>query len=95
MFDADAWPVYVHKEEANLITTLLDTNLASDTTKGISLRGCKFVSGNRTLTPRAVKMDRIQEQNRVTYNMTAVVVKNVYPVDIKYEEILASLFMGL
>jgi len=37
---------------------------------------------------------RIQEQNRVAYNMTTVVVKNVYPVEIKYEETLASLFLG-
>ena len=86
VFDAEAWHVYVHKEEVSLITKLLETHLVSDTTKVMSLRGCKFVPGSRTLTPRALKMYRIQEQNRVTYNMTTVVVKNVYPVVIKYEE---------
>jgi len=94
MFDADAWHVYVHKEEASLITKLLETHLASDSTKVMSLRGCKFVPGNRNLTPRAVKMYRIQEENRVAYNMTTVVVKNVYPVEIKFEQNLESLFIG-
>jgi len=86
MFDADTWHLYVHKEEASLITKLLETHLASDSTKVMSLRGYKFVPGNRNLTPRAVKMYRIQEQNRVAYNMTTVVVKNVYPVEIKFEK---------
>jgi len=94
VFDVDAWHVYLHKEEVSLITKLLKTHLASDTTKVMSLRCCKFVLGNRALTPKAVNMYRIQEQNRVTYNMTIVVVKHVYLVDIKYEESLASLFMG-
>jgi hypothetical protein len=94
VFDADAWHVYAHKAEANTIAKLLVEHLASDSVKVMSLRGCKLVPALRSITPKAVKMYRIQEQNRVAYNMTTVVVKNVYPVEIKYEEGLASLFLG-
>jgi len=94
VFDADAWQVYAHKEETNTIGKLLVEHLASDAVKVMSLRGCKLVPGARSITPKAVKMYRIQEQNRVAYNMTTVVVTNVYLVEVKYEESLASLFLG-
>ena len=94
VFDADAWHVHAHKNEANMIGKILVEHLASDAIKVMSLRGCKLVPALRSITPKAVKMYRIQEQNRVAHNMTTMVVKNVYPVEVKYEESLASLFMG-
>jgi len=62
VFDGDAWHVYAHKEETNTIgKLLLVEHLASDSVKVMSLRGCKLVPENRTITPQAIKMYIIQE----------------------------------
>ena len=75
-FDANAWHVYVNKDEARDASNLLLPHLASEhIDKALGIRGCKLVPGSKNITPKSVKMYRIQEQNRVTYNMTTVVVK--------------------
>ena len=68
VFDVDAWHIYAHKEEANTIGKLLVEHLASESVELMSLRGCKLLPGNRSITPKTVKMHRIQEQNLVTYS---------------------------
>jgi len=95
-FDADAWHDFVNKDEARDASKLLLTHLASEhLDKTLRIRGCKLVSGSKNITPTSVKMYCIQEQNRVTYNMTTVVVKNIYyPGDIYYSDSLSGLFQG-
>ena len=97
VFDANAWHVYVNKEEAREVSKLLLAHLASDhLDKALGIRGCKLVPGSKNITPESVKMYCIQEQNRVMYTMTTVVVKNIYPVDIYYSNSLSlsGLFQG-
>jgi hypothetical protein len=94
VFDADVWHVYVHKSEAAQISRMIEKYLAEERQPDLSLRGCKFVPGSRAITSKAVKLYRIQEQNRVTYNMAAIVIKNLYPTFIEYKEDLQGLFAG-
>ena len=85
----------MNKAESREASKLLLSHLASNhENKALGLRGCKLVSGNRNVTPKLVKMYRIQEQNRVTYNMTTAVIKNIYPADIQYSDSLSGFFTG-
>jgi len=85
----------VDKEESREATKLLLSHLSSDhQDKALGIRGCKLVPGSKCITPKSVKMYRIQEQNRVTYKMTTVVVKNIYPADIYYSDSLSGFFPG-
>jgi len=95
VFDADAWHVFVNKDKAREASKLLLPHLASDhLDKALGIRGCKLVPGSKNITLTPVKMYYIQEENRVTYNMTTVVVKNIYPADIYYSDSLSGLFQG-
>ena len=95
VFDTDARHVFVNKDEARDTSKLLLAHLASDhLDNALGIRGCKLVLGSKYITPTSVKMYCIQEQNRVTYNMTTVVVKNIYPADIYYSDSLSGLFQG-
>ena len=94
VFDADVWHVYVHKAEATVISKMIEKYLAEEEQPALSLRGCKLVPGSRAITSKAIKLYRIQEQNRVTYNMASIVIKNMYPTNIAYKEEFAALFTG-
>jgi hypothetical protein len=94
VFDADVWHVYVHKAEATVISKMIEKYLAEEKQPDLSLRGCKLVPGSRAITSKAIKLYRIQEQNRITYNMASIVIKNMYPTNIDYKEELAALFTG-
>jgi len=62
VFDADAWHVYVNKDESREATKLLLAHLASDhQNKALGIRGCKLVPGSKNITPKSVKMYCIQE----------------------------------
>ena len=85
----------MNKEESREAMKLLLSHLASDhQDKAQGIRGCKLIPGNRSITPKSVKMYRIKEQNRVTYNMTTVVVKHTYPANIYYSDSLSGFLSG-
>ena len=75
-------------------TLFLNAHLASEYPyKALGIRGCKLVPGSKNITPTSVEMYRIQEQHRVTYNMT-IELKNIYLSDIHHSDSLSGLFQG-
>ena len=84
--------VYVNKAESGVASKIQIDHLESDEDQEMGLRGCKLVSGDRNVTSKMLKMYRIQEHNRVTYNMATIVLRNIYPADIQYSDNFASYF---